>query len=157
MHISVRYSPDLKQAVRLYLYLDRRQTWMWAVLGVLYIIVILVLYRHTQSEFEVLFIAAGAIIAIGRPLLAPVRVYRDRRTLLMEREVTLTSEGIDWRSETTAFHTTWDKIQRTRESRDHWIFVDDRKTMVTVPKRELMLEQQAELTAFIAARAKFTR
>src|ERR1700752_1837348 len=100
MHISVRHTPDLRRTVRLNLYLRRKYIWICAIWGVLSVILGLVVIGRTLLGFVVLLIVIGALVIIEVPVLVWMRVYLNRQIILKEAEVTLTSEGIERRTDT---------------------------------------------------------
>jgi len=120
--------------------------------GVLLIILGLSIERTLSGSAP--FIALGIFLIIQMPLKAWAEVYRNRKILFEEVEITLTSEGIQWRTATTRFDVSWDMIKRVYELKDLWIFVVNRLTRISLYKHALSQEQQAELAAFIAARSK---
>ena len=99
----------------------------------------------------VFLIAIGVLLILEGPVLVWLKVYRSRKVFRSEVEVTLTAEGIESRTDTTTIHLTWDKLQRTHESNDLWVFVANRQTRIAVAKRALSRDQHAELAAFIEA------
>lgn len=154
MHISVRYTPGLRPSFRLYLYLLRKVVWALAILGTLLILLgVAEIGSKAPGWMVVYVIAIGVLLILEGPVLVWLKVYRNRKALLSEVAVTLTSEGIESRTDTTTIHLTWDKLKRIHESNDLWVFVADRLTRTAVAKRALSRDQQAELAAFIAARA----
>jgi hypothetical protein len=134
------------------LYLRRKHIWAFAILGTLFILLGVAEIGHKSSGW-VLLIVIGILMILEIPVLLWLVVYRNRETLLSEVEVTLTSEGIERRTDTATIHLTWDKLERIHELNDMWVFVANRLTRFGVAKRALSRDQQAELAAFIAARA----
>lgn len=145
MHISVRYTPELRQSVRLNLYLHRKLIGAFALCGALAII-------YGVAYLAGIVIALGVLLLLEIPVLLSLRIYRNREVFLGEVELTITSEGIERRSGGVAVNVTWDKLKRIHELNDMWIFVANRLTRFGVAKRVLSQDQQAELAAFIAAR-----
>jgi hypothetical protein len=149
MHISVRYRPDLAETIRLNLYLCRKSVWFLTAAGVVEIIA----GPATLPAAAAFFYLLGGVFIIETPLLVLVRVYRHREILLEEAEVTLTSEGIERRTESYALRVTWEKVERADERKDDWIFITKKPVRcIALLKRRLSQEQQAELAAFIEAR-----
>jgi hypothetical protein len=153
VHISVRYTPDFRRSVRLIFYLYRKRIWAFAIFGALWIAFGLAEIGSKSPEGGIILIAIGVVLIAEIPVLLWLVVYRNRKVLLSEAEVTLTSEGIERRTDTVAIYLTWDKLERIHELNDMWVFVANRLTRFGVPKRALSRDQQAELAAFIAARA----
>jgi hypothetical protein len=153
VHINVRYTPDLRQSVRLNLYLRRKSIWTGVIFGALMIILGVAVIGHVPPELAVILIAIGVVMIPEIPVLVWLQVHRSRGILLSEVEVTLTSEGIERRTDTATIHLTWDKLERIRELNDMWVFVANRLTRFGVAKRVLSRDQQVELAAFIAERA----
>jgi hypothetical protein len=152
MRISVQYMPDLRQTVRLLLYLRRKVLWTFVAVGVLSIVFGVVMAGHAPPVLWTLLIVIGALLIIEYPVLVRIVVYRNRRIILKGAEVTLTSEGIERRTDTTTVHVTWDMVERVQELNDVWIFVVNRLTHIAVAKQALTHEQRAEMAAFIAGR-----
>lgn len=153
MHISVRYTPDFRQSVRLVLYLYRKRIWAFAIFGALWIVFGVAEIGSKSLEGGIILIAIGVVLIVEIPVLLWLVVYRNRKVLLSEAEVTLTSEGIERRTDTVTIYLTWDKLERIHELNDMWVFVANRLTRFGVAKRALSRDQQAELAAFITARA----
>jgi hypothetical protein len=109
---------------------------------------------HAPPVLWTLLIVIGALLIIEYPVLVRIVVYRNRRIILKGAEVTLTSEGIERRTDTTTVHVTWDMVERVHELNDVWIFVVNRLTHIAVAKQALTHEQRAEMAAFIAGRIK---
>ena len=151
MNISVRYMLDLRRSVRLNLYLRRKAMRVFMALGAL-LIILGVVSIGASTAFAAWFIAIGVLLVIEVPLLTWVQVYANRKNLLEEVEVTLTSEGINQRTATTTLSVTWDMVERIHERHDLWIFVVNRLKRISLFKQALTPEQQAELAVFIAAR-----
>jgi hypothetical protein len=147
VQINVRYTPDLRRTVRLNLYLHRKLFWAFAIFGALLILL------GVAVKFNVILIALGVVLIPELPVLLCLNVYRSRKILLSEAEMTFTSEGIERRTDTVTIQVTWDKLKRIHELNDMWVFVANRPIRFGVPKRALSEDQQAELAAFIAARA----
>jgi hypothetical protein len=137
---------------RLYLYLLRKLVWALAIIGTLGILDGVATIGYVP-DWGVFLIVAGVLLILEGPVLVWLKVYRSRKVFRSEVEVTLTSEGTEWRTDTTTIHLTWDKLKRIHESNDLWVFVANRQTRIAVAKRALSRDQQAELAAFIAARA----
>jgi hypothetical protein len=131
--------------VRFNFYLQRNWLWGYGAFGVLMIVL-----GVTLSEYAAFLITLGIILIIGTPLLEWVRVYLHRDNLLQEAEVTLTSEGIQRRTETYTLHVTWDMVERVQELKHMWVFIGNRRTRIALNKQRLSLEQRAELADFIA-------
>jgi hypothetical protein len=139
-------------SVRLYLYLLRKLVWVLAIVGTLVILDGVAIIGRSLG-WGVFLIAGGVALILEGTVLLWLKVYRSRKVFLSEVAVTLTSEDIESRTDTTTIHLTWDKLQRIHESNDLWVFVANRQTRIAVAKRALSRDQQAELAAFIAARA----
>jgi hypothetical protein len=151
VHISVRYTPDLVLSFRLHLYLLRKLVWVLVIIGTLLVIYGVAILASAPGA-GVYLIAIGVVAILEGPVLVWLRVYRSREVFRSEVEVTITSEGTEWRTDTTTIHLTWDKLQRIHESNDLWVFIANRQTRIAVAKRALSRDQRAELAAFIAAR-----
>ena len=152
MHISGRYTPDLRQSVRVNLYLRRKRIWAFAILGTLLIILGVAEIGHVPFGLAVVLIAMGVVTIPEIPVLTWLQVHWNSGALPSEVAVTLTGEGIERRTDTTTIHLTWEKIERIHELSDMWVFVANRLTRFAVPKRALSRDQRAELAGFIAAR-----
>ncbi len=146
MNLKIRYTPDLIQTIRFNFYLQRNWLWGYGALGIL--MIVLAVASPKNAAF---FIPLGVILIIGTPLLVWVRVYRHRDNLLQEAEVTVTSEGIQRRTETYTLHVTWDMVERVHELKHMWIFIASRRTRIALNKQILSQEQRAELADFIGA------
>lgn len=153
VHINVRYKPNLRQSVWLNLYLRRKSIWTGVILGTWAIVLGVAVIGHMPPEVAVILIAIGVVIIPEIPVLVWLQVYRNRRVILNEVEVTLTSEGIERRTDTATIHVTWDKLEQIRELNGMWVFVANRLTRFGLAKRVLSRDQQVELAAFIAERA----
>jgi hypothetical protein len=152
VHISVRYTPDFRQSVRLVLYLYRKRIWAFAIFGALWIVSGAAEVGSKSPEGGIILIAIGVVLIAEIPVLLWLAAYRNRKVLLSEAEVTLTSEGIERRTDTVTIYLTWDKLERIHELNDMWVFVANRLARFGVAKRALSRDQQAELAAFITAR-----
>jgi hypothetical protein len=152
VHISVRYTPDFRQSVRLILYLYRKRIWALAIFGALWIVFGVAEIGSKSPEWGIILIAIGVVLIVEIPVLLWLRVYRNRNVLLSEAEVTLTSEGFERRTDIITISLTWDKLERIHELNDMWVFVANRLAGFGVAKRVLSRDQQAELAAFIEAR-----
>ena len=119
MHISVRYTPDLMLSVRLYLYLLRKFIWALAIFGTLLIVFGVAAIGSKSLAAGIFLIALGVVLILEIPVLLWLMVYRNRKVFLSEVEVTLTSEGIESRTDTTTINLTWDKLQRIHELERH--------------------------------------
>lgn len=149
MYVSVQYRRDLLETIRLNLYVARNFAWRSAAAGVVEIVV----GPWVWPDAAIFFYMLGVVFIIEPPLLVCVRVYRHRELLLQEAEVTLTSEGIQRRTEAYTLRVAWDKVERVNELKGEWIFITKKPLRIFgLPKRELSQEQQAELAAFIEAR-----
>lgn len=148
MHISVRYKPDLRAAIRLNLYLARKSAWISAAWGVL----VIVLGPKLWPDGAWLFYGLGVGSIIRTPLALWVQVYRHRELLRQEVEVTLTSEVIERRTKNNTLRVAWDMVEQVDELKNLWIFITKRPTRrIALRKGRLSQEQQAELAAFIEA------
>lgn len=154
MQINVRYKPDLMQSIRLNLYLSRHVVLFCAAGGVLEIIS----GPAAWPDAAVFFYALGALFIIEPSLSVLVRVYRQRQLVLQEVEVTVTSEGIQWRTENLSLRVAWEMVERVDELKGHWIFTTKKHIRrIALRKRELSQAQQAELAALIEARQLSTQ
>jgi hypothetical protein len=153
MNISVRYAPDLKEAVRLSLFLRRKLLCVYVAWGGLAVIFgALALGFGEDPGTALVIIAVGIAIIIMIPLMTWVSVSRNRAILLGEVELTLTSEGLRGRAGIATFDLPWHLVAQVHDVKGFWIFVANKFNRITVAKRVFSPEQQAEVTAFIAAR-----
>jgi hypothetical protein len=149
MHINVRYKPDLKEAVRLNLYLARKTLWICLVGGVF---VLIAGSAASPAAAGVLYVLGVAVIL--QPLVRVlVWVYRNRQILQQDVELTLTPAGIQRRTDDYALRVTWDMVERAEELKSRWIFfTKGRVRVIALRKERLSREQQAELAAFVESR-----
>lgn len=150
MRINVRYKPDLPETIRLNLYLQRKSAWRYAAGGVL---ALTVGAAGLWPAYMWLYTFGGIVLIFEIPVLVLVRVYRHRELLRQETELTVTSEGIQRRTEAYTLRVAWDVVERVDERKNGWIVITKKPTaVISLGKRRLSQEQQAELAAFIAAR-----
>jgi hypothetical protein len=152
MNIRVRYTPDLRGVIRLGLFLRRKILRVYVAFGVLLVIYGALGFWQDPGT-AALLIATGVFIIITVPLVISVFVYRNRGILLGELEVTLSSEGLRGRTGIATFDLPWYLVKQVHEVKGFWVFVANKLTYVAVAKQALSQGQQAELVAFIAARA----
>lgn len=149
MDIRVRYKGDYRESFRVNLYLARNSALVSAALGAFLIIESI----QGGPDADVVFIPLGVLLIIWLPMLVLRQVYGFRDVLGQEAEVTLTSEGIQTRTQTLTLRVSWDMVERVDELKTHWIFTAKRGIRrIALRKRELTQKQQAELTDFLAAR-----
>ena len=116
MHISVRYTPELRQTVRLNLYLHRTPICAFAIFGTILIVL------GVAGELNVIAIAIGALLILEVPILLFLQIYRNRSIFLSETAMTFTGEGIERRTDTITMRLTWDKLKRIHELNDAWVW-----------------------------------
>jgi hypothetical protein len=148
MQISVRYRRGLMETYRLRLHFSRI-SWLHVALGVLAIIAGLAVWPGYAPEY----CALGAYAILLGLFWDLGYVYRYRQSYRQETEVTLSSEGIEWRVGGSALQLTWELVERADEVKGHWVFSTGRPIRrIFLRQRELSQEQQAELAAFLQAR-----
>jgi hypothetical protein len=148
MHMSVRFQPDLRAAIRVNLYLARTRTLIGAACGAL-----LILLGATSPGAAWFFYPVGILYLFLVPLVVWVRVYRFRELGRQEAEVTITSEGIERRSEAITLRVAWDQVEQVYGWKREWVFISKRPPIrLVLGKGRLSQEQQAELGSFIKAR-----
>lgn len=151
MNISVKYTPDLRQTFRLNLWMHRKSIWVTVAFGVILIAWGAILMSGPSLELGLFLVCTGALLVIEPPIVVFMGVYRLRQIILKQAEITLTSEGIEWRTATTTLKVTWDMVERIYELKDVWIFFVNKLTRIGLFKQNLAGSDEAELTAFIAA------